>query len=254
VGGKIISNDYKLEKGEAKVTFLSHSPEKGEEAFESCHIKGVIFDCYETLIDIRTEEHSLETYQVLSAWLAYEGVKIKPEKLWETYMFKVRQKMENSKEIYPEIKVEEIFAEICRENSVWKIDEESLGVETSRVFRAASIRKLQAFPQSIKLIEHCINIPKCIISNGQRVFSELELRFLGLHDYFDFVIFSSDVGYKKPDLRIFMTALKKMDLELEPKCVMSIGDSNENDLVPAKKLGMRTMHIEEAWKQFGLKE
>ncbi len=160
--------------------------------------------------------------------------------------------MEYSTEIYPEIKVEEIFAEICRENSIWKIDENSLGVEASRVFRAASIRKLRAFPQSIKLIEHCINLPKCIISNGQRVFSELELRFLGLHDYFDFVIFSSDVGYKKPDLRLFMTALKRMGLELEPKCVVSIGDSYENDLLPAKRLGMRTMHIEEVWKKFGL--
>lgn len=244
--------DQETEADKSEVTFLSHSPAKGEEAFESCHIKGVIFDCYETLIDIHTDEHSLETYQVLSTWLAYQGVKIEPKKLWDTYMFKVRQKMENSTELYPEIKVEEIFSEICRENSVWKIDEKSLGIEASRVFRAASIRKLRAFPQSIKLIEHCINLPMCIISNGQRVFSELELRFLGLHDYFDFVIFSSDVGYKKPDLRLFMTALKKMDLQLEPKCVISIGDSYENDILPARKLGMHAMSIEEAWKHFGL--
>jgi len=166
-------------------------------------------------------------------------------------MLKVKDSMDMSLEIYPEIKVEEIFAEICRENAIWKIDEENLGIETSRVFRAASLRKLRPFPQSIKLIEHFINVPKCIISNGQRVFSELELRFLGLYDYFDFVIFSSDVGYKKPDLRLFMTALKRMDLELEPKCVMSIGDSYENEIAPAKKLGMCSMNIEEAWKHFG---
>jgi putative hydrolase of the HAD superfamily len=252
MGGKSISGNHRSDVSKDEVTFLSHSLAKGEEAFESCHIKGVIFDCYETLIDIHTEEHSLETYKVLSAWLAYEGVKIEPEKLWDTYMFKVRQKMENSREVYPEIKVEEIFAEICKENSIWNIDENGLGVEASRVFRAASMRKLRTFPQSIKLIEHCINIPKCVISNGQRVFSELELRFLGLYDYFDFVIFSSDVGYKKPDLRLFMTALKRMGFELEPKCVISIGDSDENELEPAKKLGMRAMHIEEAWKQFGL--
>jgi putative hydrolase of the HAD superfamily len=116
------------------------------------------------------------------------------------------------------------------------------------------MKKLRPFPQSIRLIEHCINIPKCIISNGQRVFSELELRFLGLYDYFDFVIFSSDVRYKKPDLRLFMTALKKMNLELEPTCVMSIGDSYENDILPARKLGMRAMRIDEAWEQFGLKD
>jgi putative hydrolase of the HAD superfamily len=91
-----------------------------------------------------------------------------------------------------------------KEHAIWKIDIKKLGEEASKTFRAASMRKLNPFPQSIRLIEQNINLPKCIVSNGQRVFSELELRFLGLHDYFEFVIFSSDVGYQKPDLRIFM--------------------------------------------------
>lgn len=233
---------------------MGDTARKDVNTFESCQIKGVIFDCYQTLIDIHTEEYSLETNNFVSRWLAYQGVKIEPNKLWDTYMFKVKDRLEHSKEIYPEVRVEEIFAEICRENSVWKIDENQLGVETSRVFRAASIRKLHPFPQSIKLIEHYIHVPKCIISNGQRVFSELELRFFGLYDYFDFVIFSSDVGYQKPDRRLFMTALKKMGLELEPKCVMSIGDSYENEILPAKKLGIRSMNIEDAWEHFGLRD
>ena len=252
MGGKNISKNNEFETDNGTIIVPADPIGAGEEVFESCQIKGVIFDCYQTLIDIHTEEHSIETYETVSKWLAYHGVKIKPEKLWDTYMFKVKERMEDSREIYPEVRVEEVFAEICRENSIWKIDEKILGIETSRVFRAASIRKIRPFPQSIKLIEHCINIPKCIISNGQRVFSELELRFLGLYDYFDFVIFSSDVGYKKPDLRLFMTALKRMELELEPKCVMSLGDSYENEILPARKLGMRAMTIEEAWKQFEL--
>ncbi|HWR24762.1 MAG TPA: HAD family hydrolase [Methanosarcina sp.] len=254
MGGKNMSENQESNASEGQVTFFPDSVGKEDEIFESCPIKGVIFDCYQTLIDIDTDEHRIETYEVLSAWLAYQGVKIKPEKLWDNYMFKVKEKMDISREIYPEVRVEEIFSEICKENAIWKIDEKNLGIETSRVFRAASMRKLQPFPQSIELIEHCINIPKCIISNGQRVFSELELRFLGIYDYFDFVIFSSDAGYKKPDLRLFMTALKRMGLELEPKCVMSIGDSYENEIMPAKKLGIRSMHIEDAWKHFGLTE
>ncbi|MDD4331488.1 MAG: HAD family hydrolase [Methanosarcinaceae archaeon] len=228
---------------------------KGEEElnFETCQVKGVIFDCYMTLIDIHTDEHSYETYEIISNWLSYQGVKIDPEKLREAYMLKVREKMDESLERYPEVRVEEIFSEICRENAIWRINDTILGSETARVFRAASLRKLRPFPQSIKLIEHCINIPKCIISNGQRVFSELELRFLGLHDYFDFVIFSSDRGYKKPDLRLFMLALERLGLEYEPKSVLSIGDSYENEINPAKKIGMCAMHIEEAWERVGLK-
>jgi putative hydrolase of the HAD superfamily len=253
-GGKSISNNISGTERDNVSIKSDSAPAEGEDKFETCPIKGIIFDCYQTLIDIHTDEHSLETHKVVSAWLAYQGVKISPEKLWDTYLFKVSDKMKHSKEIYPEVRVEEIFAEICKENSIWKIDEQHLGKETSRVFRAASIRKLRPFPQSVELIEHCINVPKCIISNGQRVFSELELRFLGLYDYFDFVIFSSDLGYQKPDLRLFMTALKRMDLELEPKCVISIGDSYENELIPARKLGMRSINIEEAWKHLTLKE
>ena len=51
-----------------------------------------------------------------------------------------------------------------------------------------------------------------------------------------------------------MTALKRMGLELEPKCVISIGDSYENEIMPAKKLGMRAMEIEEVWRHFGFKD
>ncbi len=49
-----------------------------------------------------------------------------------------------------------------------------------------------------------------------------------------------------------MTALKRMELELEPKCVLSLGDSYENEILPARKLGMRAMTIEEAWKHYGI--
>lgn len=242
------------ERGVGKlIPFPLETGSEEELTFETCQIKGIIFDCYMTLIDINTDEHSHETYEMISHWLSYQGVIIKPEKLRDSYMLKIREKMDESLEIYPEVRVEEIFAEICRENAIWRVNEKRLGVETARVFRAASIRKLRPFPQSIKLIERCINIPKCIISNGQRVFSELELRFLGFYDYFDFVIFSSDVGYKKPDLRLFMTALEKLGLEYEPKSVLSIGDSYENEIKPAKKLGMCTMNIEEAWDIFGLR-
>jgi putative hydrolase of the HAD superfamily len=220
--------------------------------YEGCQIKGIIFDCYQTLIEIRTAEHEHETHKFLSSWLDYHGVRISPEELWDTYLFKVNDRMQHSNEKHPEINVEEVLTEICKEHAIWKIDTKKLGVEASKTFRAASMRKLNPFPQSIRLIEQNINLPKCIVSNGQRVFSELELRFLGLHDYFEFVIFSSDVGYQKPDLRIFMEALRKMGFETEPQNVLSIGDNFDNDIYPAKKLGMHAMHIEDAWKHFGI--
>ncbi len=170
MGGKNISRNDEADPKGGTVTFLGDPLEAGgEDVFESCQIKGgVIFDCYQTLIDIHTEEHRIETYETVSAWLAYHGgVKIKPEKLWDTYVFKVEERMKDSKEIYPEIRVEEIFAEICQENSIWKIDEKSLGgIETSRVFRAASIRKLRPLPSEHKTNRAVHKHPK--VHNLQR--------------------------------------------------------------------------------------
>jgi putative hydrolase of the HAD superfamily len=86
--------------------------------YEGCQIKGIIFDCYQTLIEILTAEHEHETHKFLSSWLDYQGVRISPEELWDTYLFKVNDRMQHSNEKHPEIRVEKIFTEICKEQVV----------------------------------------------------------------------------------------------------------------------------------------
>jgi len=211
-------------------------------------IKGLIFDLYNTFIDIKTDEKSIETYEPVSKWLIYQGVKISAEDLKKEYGRLVKEDMESRWEKHPEVRVEQIFIKICKSHSVWNADEVRLGAETSRAFRAGSLRRLQVFPQSLRLLKELEGYPKVIVSNGQRVFSEQEMRYLGLFSQFDHVIFSSDFGHKKPDPRIFLEASKLMGLE--PEEVLCIGDNFENDIVPSIRLGMKAMHIEEAWKLF----
>ena len=40
-------------------------------------------------------------------------------------------------------------------------------------------------------------------SNAQRIFTEYEMRALGITEYFDGIFISSDEGCKKPDLTFF---------------------------------------------------
>ena len=211
-------------------------------------IKGLIFDLYNTLIDIHTDERSIVTYEQISKWLIYQGVKISPGDLNNEYARLVKEDMESKWEKYPEVRVEQIFSKICKSHSVWDIDEVRLGAESSRAFRAGSLRRLQVFPQSHRLLKELESYPKVVVSNGQRVFSEREMRYFGLYDKFKNVIFSSDFGHKKPDPRIFLEAAKQMGLE--PEEVMSIGDNFDNDIVPSSRLGMKAMHIEDAWRFF----
>jgi putative hydrolase of the HAD superfamily len=213
--------------------------------FESSGIKGIIFDLYGTLIDIRTDEDDFYTYDTVSKWLQYKGVKIDPEVLKSEYHSKIADRMAVSKQQYPEVRVEEIFAEICNENAIWKSDTTYLGIETSKVFRSASLRRMRPFEESLTILQRYKDIPKCLVSNGQRVFSEKELRFLGLYEYFDHVIFSSDVRYKSLILVSSIIALDR--LKLKPDEVLSIGDTVENDVITPREMGMEAMHVYDAW-------
>lgn len=164
------------------------------------------------------------------------------------YKREVMEYIEARWEAFPEVDVAKVFQSICQSHTLWKLDPELLGKETARTFRAGSLRRIQAFPQSVRLLMKLEGYPKAIVSNGQRVFSEPEVRYFGLYELFDVVIFSSDFGHKKPDPRIFLEATRQLDMQ--PEEVLFIGDNYENDIVPATKLGMKAMHIEEAWKRF----
>ncbi|MEO6398501.1 MAG: HAD family hydrolase [Tepidiformaceae bacterium] len=66
-----------------------------------------------------------------------------------------------------------------------------------------------------------------------------ELDSLGVGRYFAHREVSGHHGFRKPDVRLFLRALEDMEVERD-ECVM-VGDRVDNDIVPAKLLGMRTV-------------
>lgn len=215
-------------------------------------IKGIIFDCYDTLIDIKTDENNMETYRTVCNWLIYQGVKIDPEELLAEYKKSVKEELESSSEENPEFKVELVFGKICKKHALRDINESVVGAETARAFRAASLVNLRAFHKSIKLLKELEGYPMGIVSNAQAIFSELELNYLDLRKHFQFAIFSSDFGHRKPDLRIILEGAKR--LGLKPEEILSIGDNMDHDIAPSAELGMKALLIEEAWKIFKVTE
>ena len=57
--------------------------------------------------------------------------------------------------------------------------------------------------------------------------------------YFDFIVTSEEVGVEKPDFKIFHECQRRSQLEFSD--ILMIGDSIENDLIPAKKLGAQVL-------------
>jgi putative hydrolase of the HAD superfamily len=209
-------------------------------------IKGVIFDCYNTLIDIKTDDASDDTYRQVSNWLIYQGVRIEPEELMVEYKKTSKEELGGRWEKNPEIKFELVFGKICKKHALWDINESTIGVEAARAFRAASLRHFRAFHDSVKLLKELEGYPMGIVSNAQAIFAEAELKYLDLRKHFQFVIFSSEFGHRKPDPRIILEGARR--LGLKPEEILSIGDNIEQDIVPSEKLGMKAMQIEEAWK------
>ena len=67
----------------------------------------------------------------------------------------------------------------------------------------------------------------------------------GLSQYLDLVIASAEEGTEKPDLRIFELALKRANCL--PENAVMIGDRLDNDIIPAKKTGLKTIWIRQGF-------
>jgi putative hydrolase of the HAD superfamily len=61
----------------------------------------------------------------------------------------------------------------------------------------------------------------------------------GIGHYFANRGISAVYGFKKPDVRLFLRACE--DLDVDPAACIMVGDRIDNDIVPAKLLGMRTV-------------
>lgn len=67
----------------------------------------------------------------------------------------------------------------------------------------------------------------------------------GIGKYFDVIALSAEEGCAKPDLKIFEIALERADCK--PDEAVMIGDRLDNDIVPAKQIGMKTIWIKQGF-------
>lgn len=74
------------------------------------------------------------------------------------------------------------------------------------------------------------------------------LREFGILQEFDLVVASAEEGVEKPDPRIFQIALERAGCR--PEEAFMIGDRIDNDIMPAKRLGMRTVWIQQGYGKY----
>ena len=64
---------------------------------------------------------------------------------------------------------------------------------------------------------------------------------LGLHEYFDSVLFSCDVGLRKPDPKIYQKMIEY--LKINPAQALMTGDKVHADVDGPKSIGMNAVHL-----------
>lgn len=101
------------------------------------------------------------------------------------------------------------------------------------------------YPESEECLKSLSRKYKIGIIANQTFGSEERLEKIGLLKYIDLVVASAEEGVAKPDLRIFEIALHKADCKAE-EAVM-VGDRLDNDIIPAKKIGMKTVWIKQGF-------
>ena len=67
------------------------------------------------------------------------------------------------------------------------------------------------------------------------------LRQLGINRYFNTIVISDSIGWRKPHIRIFEEALKR--LQLTASRAVFVGDSPSEDIKGAKAAGMKTVLV-----------
>ncbi len=108
---------------------------------------------------------------------------------------------------------------------------------------ADSYSKLQdemicLFPQSIKTLEKfkAMGIPMALITNGSSEMQRGKISRFNLSGYFEFCLVEGEVGFGKPDIRIYQRALEL--LELKPEEVWMVGDNLVWDIEAPQKVGI----------------
>lgn len=121
--------------------------------------------------------------------------------------------------------IEDVDAFVDAEHAVWRPAHEALGSAQ------ALLSSLRSRGLKTGLVANCWPDPARLLRADVEAF--------GLGELFDVIVFSEEVGFRKPQPEIFLHALKQ--LGIEPENAMFVGDRLDTDVQGAAQLGMATV-------------
>jgi putative hydrolase of the HAD superfamily len=215
-----------------------------------------LFDLYGTLVDIHANEEKMYLWKKMAHYMALQGVVYSPAELkkaykdtfWEVAQDTMNQKKGMEQPEHP-MTVEDMepeMAEMIRrmygaknvevskqQIAHWALTMRSIATEYIRLFEGAEemLERLKSQGKRIFLL-----------SNAQRLFTEPEMRMLGIYGTFDDIFYSSDIGFKKPSWYFYDALMRRHDLAL--KETVMVGNDWLADAWGAANYGLDSIYID----------
>lgn len=211
------------------------------------NFKGIIFDINGTLIDIQTDEGNEEIYRGISHFLTYQGI---PAHRWEVrdeYYQLMDEQRKMSPEAFPEFDAVELWREYLRRRpeackALHPQKLKWMPQFLAEMYRGISRYRLQLYPEVKNVLDELSQRYKlAALSDAQSAWALPEMQAVDIAGYFKPIIVSGDVGYRKPDIRIFKAALA--GLKMRPEEVLFVGNDMYRDIYGASLAGMKSVYF-----------
>ena len=203
--------------------------------------KALLFDINGTVSDIHTAEEDDNVFRTTANFLRYHGVMISGGTLKNEYIELNRRQRRESPEDFPEFDVSGIFLDLVRRFRQRDVaDEKTVADCAATVFRAASLYYLELYTGVREVLTMLKKIYRLgAVSDGQSLWAMPELQMVGLADFFECITVSGDVGFRKPDPRIFNLTLEKMGIKSEE--AVFIGNDMYRDIYGSGIAGIKNI-------------
>ncbi len=206
-------------------------------------IKAILFDCWGTILHaprLMTRESAIEAFHRTLRELGYEA---DFTLFREMYLREAERQHREADSDYRELDYVERLRRVLEAIGL-EGDAERLAGEIWRRYLDEWPRQSRLDPEAPRLLRRLreayrlalvTNFPD--LPTAHRVFDTLNL-----WEYFDAILVSAEVGYRKPSPIIFQEVLER--LGVKPQEAVMVGDTLEADIEGARKLGVKTILID----------
>lgn len=123
------------------------------------------------------------------------------------------------------------------------VDDPALAGRLGEAYGRLRDAALQLFPESLEVLDafRAKGYPLALITNGPADIQRQEIATCGIETYFDLVLIEGEMGFGKPDRRVFDRAATHFGVQ--PEEMLMIGNSYSHDIKGAIQAGWRTFWI-----------